>query len=228
RLQDAVEDRRRRPHAALPRAAAGPVPCGGRRWWPRRRTRRWRHRARRGARGAGNAPTSFGIVTLAGASTIVNGASPALSRDGRYAAWVLRSGTSAAAGQGEQKLLVAPIDKLASPGELHKGMERLDAPALSPDGSRVAFQMMTNDDWEIYVSAREGEDEVRVTREIQHDIAPQFLGGNRLLALIGEPRHRRSYVYDLAHPTAGRTRLFHNNTVRTIAPEYAWVPSADG
>ena len=182
----------------------------------------------RGAGGAGNAPTSFGIVTLAGASTIVTGVSPALSRDGRYAAWVLRSGTGAAAGQGEQKLLVAPIDKLASPGELHKGMERLDAPALSPDGSRVAFQMMTNDDWEIYVSAREGEDEVRVTREIQHDIAPQFLGGDRLLALIGEPRHRRSYAYDPAHPTAGRTRLFHNNTVRTIAPEYAWVPSADG
>ena len=25
-----------------------------------------------------------------------------------------------------------------------------------------------------------------------------------------------------------RTRLFHNNTVRTIAPEYEWVPSADG
>ena len=181
-----------------------------------------------GRAGAANAPTSFGIVTLGGASTIVNGVSPALSRDGRYVAWILRAGTGAAANQGEQKLLVAAADKLASPTELRKGMERLEAPALSADGGRVAFQMMTNDDWEIYVSAREGEDELRVTREIQHDIVPQFLGGDRLLALIGEPRHRRSFVYDLAHPKAERTRVFHNNTVRTIAPEYAWVPSADG
>jgi hypothetical protein len=44
--------------------------------------------------------------------------------------------------------------------------------------------------------------------------------------MIGEARHRRSYVYDLA--TGKRTRLFHNNTIRTIAPEYVWVPSPDG
>jgi hypothetical protein len=186
-----------------------------------------------GGRGGGggpgaNAATSFGIVTLAGTSTIVNGVAPALSRDGRYVAWIVRAGSGPAAGQGEQKLLLAAADTLASPSELHKGMERLDAPALSADGSRVAFQMMTNDDWEIYVAPREGEDELRVTREIQHDVAPQFLAGDRLLGLIGEPRHRRSYVYDLSRPKPARTRLFHNNTVRTIAPEYAWVPSADG
>ena len=33
-------------------------------------------------------------------------------------------------------------------------------------------------------------------------------------------------MYDLA--TGSRTRLFHNNTVRTIAPEYSWTPTADG
>ena len=32
-------------------------------------------------------------------------------------------------------------------------------PALSPDGSRVAFQMMTKDDWEIYVVDRDGSGE---------------------------------------------------------------------
>jgi hypothetical protein len=66
-----------------------------------------------------------------------------------------------------------------------------------------------------------------------------FLTSDRLLAVIGEPRHRRSYIYE---PVAGsaanaatpvisgfsRRRLFHNNTVRTIAPEYAWVASSDG
>ena len=35
---------------------------------------------------------------------------------------------------------------------VRKGAEPIDAPALSRDGSRIAFQMMTKDDWEIYAS----------------------------------------------------------------------------
>jgi hypothetical protein len=43
---------------------------------------------------------------------------------------------------------------------------------------------------------------------------------------MGEGRHRRSQLYDL---TAGtRTRLFANNSIRTISPEYDWIPSANG
>ena len=122
--------------------------------------------------------------------------------------------------------MVAPTSDPANATAAHKGPERVDAPALSPDGARVAFQMMPNDDWEIYVANRDGTGETRVTREIQHDVLPTFLTKDRILATIGEPRHRRSYLYDL--PSMTRTRLFHNNTVRTIAPEYAWVPSHDG
>jgi len=128
----------------------------------------------------------------------------------------------------------ASVDALGTPTVLRKGLERLDAPALSPDGTRVAFQMMSAADWEIFVVDRGGEHEMRVTREIQHDVLPQFLTRDRLLATIGEPRHRRSYLYESAAdgsavgPAFRRTRLFHNNTVRTIAPEYAWVASADG
>jgi hypothetical protein len=174
-----------------------------------------------GRGGGGNAGTSFGLLTLGGTSSVtINGVSPALSRDGRYVTWIARG---AAAG-GEQRLLVAASDNLAAPTELRKGTERLDAPAISADGARVAFQAMPKDDWEIYVVGRDGKDETRVTREIQHDLSPQFLGGDRLIGLIGEARHRRSYLYE----GSSRKRLFHNNTVRTIAPEYAWVPSADG
>ncbi|MGH9142699.1 MAG: M20/M25/M40 family metallo-hydrolase, partial [Vicinamibacterales bacterium] len=64
-----------------------------------------------------------------------------------------------------------------------------------------------------------------------HDLLPRFIGSDRLLALVGEPRHRRSYLYDLeADPAKAptRRRLFHNNTVRTIAPEYQWAVSPDG
>src|SRR4029453_19103579 len=43
---------------------------------------------------------------------------------------------------------------------------------------------------------------------------------------IGEARHRRSYIYDAE--TGRRMRLFHNNTIRTIAPEYEWVPNRAG
>src|SRR4029453_10655663 len=100
---------------------------------------------------------------------------------------------------------------------------------MSADGSRVAFQIMPKDDWEIFLIGRDGKNETRVTREIQHDLLPQFLGPDRLLGAIGEARPRRSFLYDRA-PRGGssRKRLFHNNTVRTIAPEYAWIPSPDG
>jgi hypothetical protein len=43
---------------------------------------------------------------------------------------------------------------------------------------------------------------------------------------MGEPSHTRSQLYDLA--TGSRTRLFSNNTIRTISPEYVWAASADG
>ena len=210
-----------------------------------------------GGGGFNAAPTAFGIVTLAGKSVTVNGMAPALSRDGRSVTWISRAGAATAGG--EQRLLVAPSDGLDAPIELHKGLERLDAPAISADGARVAFQMMPVEDWEIYLVGRDGTHETRVTREIQHDVLPQFLSGDRLLGTIGEARHRRSYLYEpiarTAQPgppnpatssTAGgvssspgasaspvasvfsRKRLFHNNTVRTIAPEYVWVPAPDG
>ncbi len=55
---------------------------------------------------------------------------------------------------------------------------------------------------------------------------PRWLSANRVLAVKGEPRHRRSYMYDAA--TGEATRLHHNNTVRTVAPEYEWAVSPDG
>jgi Tol biopolymer transport system component len=179
-----------------------------------------------GSRGAGGgganvAPTSFGVL-VGGRASLIRGSAPALSRNGRAVAWIERAAPAA----GEQRLMTASTDDPGSPVVLHKGTERLDAPAISADGSRVAFQMMPREDWEIYLIARDGDSEMRVTREIQHDILPQFLTDTRLLGAIGEPRHRRSYLYDV--PSMKRTRLFHNNTVRTIAPEYSWVPNADG
>jgi Tol biopolymer transport system component len=170
--------------------------------------------------GQGGATPTFGVLSLAdGRTTIVAGSAPAFSRDGATLTYVGRDGAN-------YRLMVAPVNSPTEPAVVRTGPERIDAPALSPDGRRIAFQMMADHDWEIFVVDRDGTNETRVTREIQHDVLPVFLSTDRILAAVGEPRHRRSYLYDL--PAGTRTRLFHNNTVRTIAPEYSWTASPDG
>jgi Tol biopolymer transport system component len=177
-------------------------------------------------------PSTFAIVDLASKRvSVVPGTAPTLSADGRTLAYVARDGA-------EFNLMVGPTTGLQV--TVKRTTQRLDAPALSADGARVAWQMMPRDDWEIFVADVAGSaltGERRVTREIQHDVLPRFLTASRLIAMMGEPRHRRSYLYDLGPgalaDAAGdtlpaRTRLFHNNTVRTIAPEYQWSPSPDG
>lgn len=176
------------------------------------------------------AATLFAIVDLQ-ANTVrrIEGRAATISGDGSMMAWI--EGRLVVQGEvatEENRLMVAPV---AGGGAmpLYKGIRRLDAPALSPDGSRIAFQMMPVQDWELYtldISATASATPTRLTREIQHDVLPQWLNATTVMAVMGEPRHRRSYLYDAM--TGARTRLFHNNTVRTIAPEYEWLPTPDG
>jgi hypothetical protein len=175
---------------------------------------------RGGRAGGAGAATTFGLLSLTDSrTTTINGSAPAFSRDGSSIAYVSRENV-------ETRLMTARVADPAHATALRNGPERIDAPSWSPDGHTIAFQMMPKDDWEIFVINADGSGQARVTREIQHDVLPVFLTPDRLLAAIGEPRHRRSYLYEL--PAMSRTRLFHNNTVRTIAPEYSWTASADG
>lgn len=100
--------------------------------------------------------------------------------------------------------------------------------SISRDGSTLVFQGMPREDWELFLVPVNGgdEDPVRLTMEVQHDLFPQFLASGHLLAVKGEGRHRRSFLYDL--DKGGAARLFRNNTLRTVAPEYEWAPSPDG
>lgn len=172
-----------------------------------------------GFAGGPNANPKFGVIDLAAGTTRTrDGSAPTLSADGRTLAYI-----SARAGA-EAQLLAGP--PLADATMVVKTTGRLDAPALSPDGARVAYQLMTRDDWEVHVANRDGTGERRLTKDVQHDVVPRFVGANRLLTAVGEPRHRRSFLHDLGAGT--NVRLFHNNTVRTIAPEYQWSVSPNG
>jgi hypothetical protein len=164
-------------------------------------------------------PTEAGITVRApnGTTTLHRGASPVVSADGSTLAFLRREG-------GEWLILHGRLG--AEPRVLVRSARPLAAPALAANGSLVAYQAMLREDWELHVVAAEGGEPRRLTHEIQHDIFPQFLSEGRLVAVMGEGRHRRSYLYDAV--SGARTQLFHNNTLRTIAPEYEWVVRPDG
>ena len=146
-----------------------------------------------------------------------NGRQAALSADGSTLAFV-------GAVLGDTTLNVITLGTGAS-RVVRQGLSPLASPALSADGKLVAYQMMPREDWEIYVSPTDSAGEWRVTRDPQDDFLPQFIGNDRLLVMKGEGRHRRSYLYDIA--AHKETRLFHNNSVRTVSPEYEWLVSSD-
>jgi len=169
------------------------------------------------AGGGGAATAGFSVLTVAtGATRTIPGTAATMSANGRTIAWITRSADA-------YTLHTSPT-LTEAPTVIRTGRERLEAPALSPDGTMVAYQWMPFSDWEIYVST--GTVHTRVTRDIQHDVLPRFLTNTTLLGMMGEARHRRSQVYDLT--TGTRRRLLHNNTIRTVVPEYAWQASADG
>jgi Peptidase family M28 len=189
-----------------PRVFTPRTPAGGRRG--------------RGAGGGPAIPATFGVLSLPSRDiSTVNGGVPSFSADGGTIVFVQRTPT-------DNSVMIAATTEPSAATVVRKGSERVDAPAATADGSAVAFQMMLRDDWEIFTANRDGSGEARVTRDVQHDLLPQHVSKDRVLGLIGEARHRRSFLYDLE--SGAQTRLFHNNTVRTVAPEYAWEVTRDG
>jgi hypothetical protein len=126
----------------------------------------------------------------------------------------------------QNSIQVVSVSAASPPKEVFVTPLRVANPVISPSGRSVAFQMMPREDWELYVADVDRKSDVRITTEIQHDHTPRFLTDRRLLGVMGETRHRRSYVYDF--DTGHRTRLFHNNLLRTLAMEHSWAVSPDG
>lgn len=175
-----------------------------------------------------------GIVVIdleTGASTVFRGTAPALSSDGTTLAFLRRP-------EGFQP------DRLRFPhgpgGEIHavrlgeaearrvwSTEDPLRDLAVSPDGSWVAYSHRPDRDWEAFVRPVSGPEQPRrVTDEIQHDLGPRFIDRGTLLATKGESRHRRAYVYGLAGGPP--LKLFDNNLLRTITPEYEWSVAPGG
>ncbi len=167
--------------------------------------------------------------------TFAGGTAPAFSADGSTLVFLARQGGRYAVrrirldGEGSDTRL---------PETIHVSDEPIASPAVSADGRRVAFEREGRENRDVWIVG-EGEDARRLTHDVQHDLFPAFLSGDRLLVIKGEGRHRRSFVYPVAPggepevrewvPGSGEgMRLFHNNTVRTVAPEYEWAVSPDG
>lgn len=146
------------------------------------------------------------------------GVSPHVADNGSAAAWVERRGDSSFV-----MLVQLPA---AAPRAIWRTTWPLGGPRLSPDGRSLIVPAMPREDWELYQLAAGDSAPKRLTREIQHDTLPRWLSATRVLEVIGEPRHRRAHLIDL--PVGTRTRLFHNNTLRTLSMEHQWAPSPDG
>lgn len=173
----------------------------------------------RGGRGGGP-PPAFVVRELGGGTERrFSGMAPSVSADGSTLAYLQREGD-------ETLLRLTRLDAAGEPRVLVRVAGVLGAPAVSPDGGTVAYERMPREDREIFLIDADGANERRLTREIQHDLMPQWVSATTLLAVMGEGRHRRSYLYDVR--SNARRRLFHNNTVRTVAPEYEWAISGDG
>ncbi|MFC1554240.1 M28 family peptidase [candidate division KSB1 bacterium] len=175
---------------------------------------------RAGGRGSGGrAPGEFIIKDLSsGAETSITGGSVSVSSSGNGLVFTTSN-------QGENIIHFSTMMGVSK--ELFKTTDRIGAPGISPDGSSVVFEMMTKDDYELYVVKTDGSDEVkRISKEIQHDRKPFFLTNDLVISAKGEGRHQRAYIYDLN--TGRNFKLFHNNTVRTISPEYEWAANLAG
>jgi len=181
---------------------------------------------------------SIGITEVAtGRTRVLAGASATLSADGCTLAFVGGSAgagavsTLALEGEGiwsaEPTVVARTAAALAiNTTQACRSCPALSALALSLDGSRVVYQAMPREDWELFVADGKGGGGANLTRDVQHDLFPVWVADGRLLAMKGEGRHRRAHLYDLDSGEA--TWLFRNNTIRTVAPEYEWAPSPDG
>jgi Tol biopolymer transport system component len=162
----------------------------------------------------------FAVLNLAdGSIKPFDGTFSAISTDGAAIVFVGRDAS-------DNTLNVLKLESDWAPKTIKKTPETINSAAFSPNGSKIAFEMTWTRNTEIFAIGIDGGGEVRLSREIENDRAPRFLSPTKVLAIKGESRYSRAYLYDTESLTA--TRVFHNNTVRTLSFEYEWTPDPTG
>ncbi len=143
--------------------------------------------------------------------------------DGSRAALFTRSG------DGTARIEALELSPSGERRVLFETTNPMSNPVISPDGEWIAFQMIEVDDWNIYAVSVDGDEPLQITTDIQHDRNPMWVDG-RILSAKGEGRHQRAYLNEVVDASARvpPLKLHHNNTIRTIAPEYGWVATPDG
>ena len=153
------------------------------------------------------------------AKTAFDGDEPVASEDGSMMAYTTASGDT-------NRVNVRALNAPQESQNMVSTVESIASPALSPDGSQLAFNKQPGISWQVYLADTEEGTTEQFSRDIQHELFPEFLDDETLLAKMGEFRHRRAHVYDL--DSGDFHRVFHNNTVRTVSMEYEWEPSPSG
>ena len=165
-------------------------------------------------------PRTFAILRLRdGLEREYSGMVPAVGADGASVVFVATKNDT-------NSVNVVRLDSIDTVRSFAFTTDAISRPAMAADGRTIVYQLLPDHDWELYIVDADSVHERRLTREIQHDLFPQWVAGPRILSVLGEARHRRSYLLDPA--TGERTRLFHNNQLRTVSMEYEWAPSPDG
>jgi Tol biopolymer transport system component len=164
-------------------------------------------------------PREFAILRLRdGLERQYQGMVPAVSVDGSSVVFVATKNDT-------NSVSVVRLDSLDTVTSFASTTDPISRPAMAADGRTIVYQQMPDHDWELFVVDADSAVQRRLTREIQHDLFPTWVAGSRILSVLGESRHRRSYLLD---PVTGeRTRLFDNNLLRTVSMEYEWAPSPD-
>jgi len=208
----AVPSQPRAKPAAQPGQAAQPPAAAGQTAQP--------SPANRPPRGSAVQSRQFAVLDLSnGSAKTFDGRSQSVSADGSTVVFVGRDGA-----ENTLNVLRPGGDWVSMP--IKKTQETINSAAFSPDGTRIAFEMTAAGNTEIFLTGTDGRVEVRLTHEVQDDHSPRFLSPKCVLAIKGESRYSRAYLYDTE--TLGATRLFHNNTVRTLSFEYEWAPDPAG
>ncbi|MFC1724552.1 M20/M25/M40 family metallo-hydrolase [candidate division KSB1 bacterium] len=162
----------------------------------------------------------FVIVDLSsGIETKFSGSNPSVSADGSTLIYTVNSDSL-------NEINTLKLDGTMTEHTVKKTTGRIVSAGISPGGQSIVYSMMNGVNYDVYTVKSDSTAEVNISDEIQHDRYPRYLTDKKILYIKGEGRHSRSYIYDML--SGETTKLFHNNTIRTIAPEYGWAVNAAG